>query len=83
MSSFKPKAVGPSFYEISNHYKGKEGVYAQLSEKIMGGTKGKWGQAEMPANPAVSLVEANAIVDYILNSTNSTEDKPACHEVVL
>ena len=69
------KAVGPSFHEISNYYKGKEGVYAQLSEKIMGGTKGKWGQAEMPANPAISLIEANAIVDYILNSTNSPEDK--------
>ena len=69
------KAVGPSFKEIANHYRGTEGVYDQLSKKIVGGTKGTWGQAEMPANPSVSINEAKAIVDFILNSTMKPGDK--------
>ncbi|EPR67043.1 PQQ-dependent sugar dehydrogenase [Cyclobacterium qasimii] len=69
------KAVGPSFNEIANHYRGTDGVYDQLSKKIIGGTKGTWGQTEMPANPSVSLNEAKAIVDFILNSTLKPGDK--------
>lgn len=69
------RAVGPSFKEIAERYQETEDVHKHLSEKIINGTKGTWGQTEMPANPAVSISEATAIVDYILNSGKAINDK--------
>ncbi|WP_158857119.1 PQQ-dependent sugar dehydrogenase [Lunatibacter salilacus] len=69
------KAVGPSFKEIENRYQEVENVYELLSEKIIGGTRGTWGQAEMPAHPSITLNEANAIIEFILNSTEKNESR--------
>lgn len=69
------RAAGPSFMEIANRYRGTPNVYNELSEKIIGGTGGTWGQIEMPANPSIAMREAHAIVDYILNTTADNEGK--------
>ena len=69
------RAVGPSFMEIANRYRELDDVYDHLSEKIIGGTMGTWGQVEMPANPSISMNEAHALVDYILNSNEENGGK--------
>src|SRR5690606_18521492 len=65
------KAAGPSFTEIANRYGGSANVHEYLSEKIIGGTRGAWGPVEMPAHPSISTGETRAIIEFILNSTQS------------
>ncbi|MDR6195285.1 PQQ-dependent sugar dehydrogenase [Siphonobacter sp. SORGH_AS_0500] len=63
------KSVGPSFTDIATKYKGNGGVKAQLVQKIRNGGVGVWGEVAMPGHPAMSVADANLLVDYILNVT--------------
>ncbi len=60
-------AAGPPYFEVRNKYMHLDNVYQYLSGKIIKGSTGVWGQAEMPAHPTISEEEAESIVDYILN----------------
>src|SRR5690606_2445117 len=67
------RAVGPSFIEVAQRYRELNDVHDHLSQKIINGTIGTWGQVEMPANPSISMNEAHAIVDYILSTNEKNE----------
>ena len=58
------KLLGPSFYEISERYSEKD--KEKLVESILRGSKGKWGNYEMPPQK-VSRQEAEWIAEWILN----------------
>lgn len=62
----KTAMMGPSFAEIANLYTKEESAIDKLVKSIRHGSIGKWGNAEMPANPDISEVEASAIAEYIL-----------------
>ena len=58
------KLLGPSFYEISKRY--SENDIDKLVESILKGSKGKWGEYEMPPQK-VSEEEARIIAEWIIN----------------
>ena len=58
------KLLGPSFYEISERYSEKD--KEKLVESILKGSKGKWGNYEMPPQK-VSRQEAELIAEWILS----------------
>lgn len=60
------KIVGPSFKDIAAKYNGDDSAPAMLSIKIREGGSGNWGQVPMPANPAVTEDEANALAEWVL-----------------
>ncbi|PQA59754.1 PQQ-dependent sugar dehydrogenase [Siphonobacter curvatus] len=66
------KSVGPSFTDIANKYKGDEKEKDRLVQKIRNGGVGVWGEVAMPGHPAMSVADANVIVNYILNVTTKT-----------
>lgn len=59
------KVIGPSYAEVAAKYSEKDIQY--LSEKIIKGGAGVWGQVPMTAHPQISASDAEAMVRYILS----------------
>ena len=66
------RSAGPAYVEIAEKYEGQEGVEEVLAQKIRNGGSGVWGEINMPAHPAITMNDARAIADYILNSDKQT-----------
>lgn len=62
------EGYGPSFQDIGQKYAGVATAKEDLTKKINNGTKGTWGDAEMPPQKgAVSDENIGAIVDFIMS----------------
>jgi cytochrome c len=61
------KVVGPGFKEVAAKYAGNKDAAATLTQKIIKGGSGVWGQIPMPANPQVSEAEAKQLADWVLS----------------
>ena len=60
------KVVGPGYKDIAAKYAGQKDAVAKLSEKVIKGGSGAWGQIPMPAN-AVTPDEAKTLVTWVLS----------------
>lgn len=60
------KLIGPSFREIAAKYPMNDAVIDSLSEKVIKGGAGNWGQVPMTPHPNLSKEDAKAIVKYVL-----------------
>ncbi|HTE30287.1 MAG TPA: c-type cytochrome, partial [Chryseolinea sp.] len=57
---------GPSFSAVEKKYARKtKSMTNHLSQKIINGGTGVWGQASMPAHPTLSKANALLIIEYI------------------
>lgn len=61
------KLVGPSYKEVAAKYAGQKDAVAKLTQKVVKGGSGVWGQVPMPANPQVSEAEAKQLVQWVLS----------------
>ena len=61
------KSIGPSFVDISNKYRKQGRAVATLSNKVINGGSGVWGETPMAPHPALSLSDAHKMVQYILS----------------
>jgi cytochrome c len=59
-------STGPAYRDVANKYPNDEKTITTLSEKIIKGGTGNWGQVPMVAHPALSSDDAKQIVKYIL-----------------
>lgn len=59
--------VGPSYAAIATKYKASEESITLLSDKIIRGGTGVWGDMPMNAHPSLSQEDARKIVAYILS----------------
>ena len=60
--------MGPSWQAIKARYQDKSNASDTLSQSIMKGVNGKWGDVPMPSNPQLSDADAQAIVNWILKN---------------
>ncbi|MGA0608799.1 c-type cytochrome [Caldimonas sp. KR1-144] len=60
------KLVGPSYKDVAAKYAGQKDAVDKLSQKVIKGGSGVWGQVPMPANAQVSEAEAKTLVTWIL-----------------
>lgn len=60
------KSIGPSYLEIANRYASDLGASELLTNKIINGGSGNWGQIAMAAHPDLSETEAKQMAEYIL-----------------
>lgn len=60
------KVVGPAYKEVAAKYAGQKDAVEKLTQKVMKGGVGVWGQIPMPANPQVSEAEAKQLVTWVL-----------------
>jgi cytochrome c len=59
------KVVGPSYQDVAKKYAGQKNAVDTLSEKVVKGGSGVWGQVPMPPNQ-VSPAEARQLVEWVL-----------------
>ncbi|REA64427.1 PKD domain-containing protein [Dyadobacter luteus] len=69
------KMLGPSFKAVASKYKGDPTAMAALSDKILKGGSGVWGDAFMPAHPTMAESDVKGIVKYIMSLSDAP--KPA------
>jgi cytochrome c len=60
------KVVGPSYKDVAAKYAGQKDAVDKLSEKVLKGGSGVWGQVPMPANTQVTPAEAKQLVQWIM-----------------
>src|SRR5262245_16845615 len=65
--SAERKMIGPSYTAIAERYRKDESAIKRLSEKIVKGGSGNWGELPMPPQPGVSPEEAEALAKWILS----------------
>lgn len=67
------KSVGPSYGMISDKYKNDLKNKNYLSNKIIKGGSGVWGEVAMAAHPNIKQDELDLIIDYILSVNKKKE----------
>src|SRR6218665_2055003 len=68
------KSIGPSFADIAKKYQKDPEATSYLTDKIVKGSRGIWGEVAMPAHPSVKEDEVKAIVGWV-RSLAETEKK--------
>jgi cytochrome c len=63
---FREKLIGPSFVEVANKYEFNLTIINKLSDKILKGGKGSWGDLPMLPHPSMSKEDAIIVTKYIL-----------------
>jgi cytochrome c551/c552 len=72
-------SVGPSYMKVSQRYQKDPNAYAHLTQKVIKGGSGVWGEVAMPAHPDLKESDSKQIVQWILslaNSANKTKSLP-------
>jgi glucose/arabinose dehydrogenase/cytochrome c551/c552/type 1 glutamine amidotransferase len=67
------KSIGPSYTQVSERYKETTDALARLSDKVIKGGSGVWGETNMPAHPDLKQADVGRIVSWILSLTQSTQ----------
>jgi cytochrome c len=60
------QAIGPSYIMIAQKYQSNLETINQLSQKIISGGTGEWGERAMSPHPDLSEIDAKAMAAYIL-----------------
>jgi cytochrome c len=66
------KSVGPAYIDVAHKYQHDSTAMARLANKIREGGSGVWGPVAMPAHPALSETQANALAAYVLSLADTT-----------
>lgn len=60
------KVVGPAYQDVAAKYAGQKDAVEKLTQKVIKGGSGAWGQVPMPPN-AVTEAEAKQLVTWVLS----------------
>ncbi|MCK7557754.1 c-type cytochrome [Chitinophaga sedimenti] len=71
------KSIGPSFKQVSEKYKGDPKAMDYLSQKIIKGGGGVWGETAMSAHPTITTGEAKQIVEWIMSIAGGVQQAPS------
>jgi len=61
------RMIGPAYAAIAARYTNDSAAVRVLSERILAGTGGNWGQMPMPPQSNLSHEEAEALTSWILS----------------
>ncbi|RDV16189.1 PKD domain-containing protein [Pontibacter diazotrophicus] len=79
------KSIGPTYMQVAQKYQKDRDAMQHLTNKIIKGGSGVWGEAAMPAHPNMPSSDAKQIVQWILslgNTANARKSLPASGQVV-
>ena len=68
-------SVGPSFVQISQKYQKDPKAMDYLSEKVIKGGSGVWGEVAMPSHPSLSQGDVQQVVSWMLTLSNKAAVK--------
>jgi len=63
----KVKVVGPAYTAVAAKYPPTEANITKLSDKVIKGGAGSWGQIPMTPHPSIASEDAQKMVKYILS----------------
>ncbi len=67
--AFKSKLIGPSFYDITRRYKPVAKTEDTLAIHILNGSKGRWGNVQMPSNNKLNAAEAKEVINWLFKNS--------------
>ena len=73
----KIKINGPSYLDIAQRYKDDKTAVATLSQKVIVGGGGNWGETAMSAHPQLTEQQAKNMVKYILSLSGPPVEESA------
>ena len=76
--SFKSKLIGPSFFDITQRYHQLAKVEDTLVNHVLNGSKGRWGNVQMPSNNKLNKNDAKEVLEWIFKNA----DKPGVNYLV-
>jgi cytochrome c len=68
-------SIGPSFKRVAEKYAHDKNATVYLSQKIVKGGSGVWGDVAMAAHPSLEQKDLNQILQYILSLKPKAESK--------
>lgn len=69
------KSVGPAFTLIADKYAGDAGAVKKLTEKVIKGGSGVWGDLVMAPHPQLSADDTEKMIRYILSANGKAKDR--------
>ncbi|WP_053084490.1 ThuA domain-containing protein [Catenovulum maritimum] len=72
----KSASIGPSFNQIADKYTQQAQANTIISQSIAQGSRGKWGDHQMPAHNFLNSETRQAIAQYILSFTSPDPSLP-------
>jgi len=69
------KSIGPAYKEVAARYAKDQNVYSILSDKIIKGGSGVWGEVNMPAHGSMKESETRQIITWILSLNETQKEK--------
>jgi cytochrome c len=61
------KLIGPAYQDVAKKYENNVANVKMLTEKIINGGQGNWGEIPMAGHPNLSQDDAAAMVEYIFS----------------
>jgi cytochrome c len=61
------KIVGPAYKDVAKKYPATAANYEMLTQKVIAGGSGNWGDVPMSAHPSVPAADVKKMVQYILS----------------
>lgn len=71
------KSIGPAFTLVSTKYQKNSKAISYISNKILKGGGGVWGEVPMPAHPTMKETEAKQIAEWIMSLSATATSKPS------
>ncbi|WP_299289198.1 ThuA domain-containing protein [uncultured Mucilaginibacter sp.] len=65
--SVNERSIGPAFTDVAKKYPKNNASFTHLSNKIIQGGAGVWGDVAMPAHPNLKPAETKQIINWILS----------------
>ena len=62
------KLVGPSFADVAARYAGKPAAVDTIAKAIRAGSKSAWGEMAMPAQPQLSVQDAETLARWVMQT---------------
>ncbi|MEP7229555.1 MAG: ThuA domain-containing protein [Ginsengibacter sp.] len=69
------KSIGPAFIQVAQRYSKQPGAMSTLTQKIIKGGSGVWGDVAMAAHPTLSETDVHQMVNWILSLAEPASTK--------
>jgi len=71
------KSIGPSFTDVAKHYAKDPEMVSKLTQKIIKGGSGNWGEVAMAAHPTLKEDDIRQIIGWIKTLAGTEKNTPS------
>ncbi|MDB5012731.1 MAG: Crp/Fnr family transcriptional regulator [Daejeonella sp.] len=71
------KSIGPAFIQVSKKYQKNTKAVSYLTNKIIKGGAGAWGEVPMPAHSTMKETDVKKIAEWVMSLADQSSAKPS------